>query len=198
PNGEHLAFFDLADANLVVYTLADESFRFFPSAIPEDIIFSPDATKIAYLAASYDEDVHNAPYAEIWLITLADGTRHPYPVGRTDPNQRNGSLAWRPNSTQFALSQGYLENGDETYSKQIYLYDTETNTLSPLVVNKQYNSHFFTWDMTGEYLAMQRWQVLDDNGLYTSGVLTEVWIYEMSTAHLIKIDDDARNPRWLP
>ncbi|MDX2076307.1 MAG: hypothetical protein SFZ02_07735 [bacterium] len=196
PDGEHLAFFDLADSNVTVYTFADESFRFFPSAIPEDIIFSPDATQIAYLAMIYDEDVHNAPYTEIWLTTIADGTRHP--VGRTDPNHRNGFMAWRPNSTQIALSQGYLENGDETFGRQIYLYDTQTNILSPLVVNKQYESHFFTWDMTGEYLAMQRWQVLGNNGLSISGPLLEVWIYEMSTARLIKIDDDARNPQWLP
>nr|MCU0481620.1 hypothetical protein [Anaerolineae bacterium] len=117
----------------------------------------------------------------------------------TDPSEMTDdqTAAWRPNSQDIAIGRRYM---DERYTRgaQIYLMDSRTLETEPLLIDPRYASGFFVWDEAGERLVMQRFQQIGDDGLpYTQGT-TEVWVYELATERLIKVDENARNPRWLP
>jgi len=191
-NGSHIAFYDNANGGIVVYTLADGNFQFIPSTFGVTGALSPDGDRAIYPEMIFDGSVSRA-YLQI--ADLAGGVSQIL----TDPSEMTDdqTAAWKPNSPIVAIGRRYM---DDRYTRggQIYLLNSDTLSVEPLVIDPRYSSGFFLWDADGERLVMQRFQQIGDDGLPYNRGTTEVWVYELATERLIKIDDNARNPRWLP
>lgn len=191
-NGERIAFYDNAGGGIVIYTVATGEIQFVPSSFGITGALSFDGNTMIYAEMIFDGQTSRA-YLQI--ADLAGGVSQIL----TDPSEMTDdqTAAWRPNSGEVAIGRRYM---DERYTRgaQIYLIDTRTLESKPLLVDPRYASGFFIWDTTGERLVMQRFQQVGDDGLPYSKGTTEVWIYELATERLIKIDEQARNPRWLP
>lgn len=191
-DGQRIAFYDNAGGGIVVYTPADGALNFVPSAFGITGALSYDGSQMIYPEMTFDGQRSRA------YLQIADLSRGVSQI-LTDPSEMSDDqiAVWQPNSTKIAIGRRYM---DERYTRggQIYLLDSRTMSVTPLVIDPRYSSGFFVWDASGERLVMQRFQQLDDAGLPYGAGTTEVWMYDMPTNTLIKLDDNARNPRWLP
>ncbi|MEL6309441.1 MAG: hypothetical protein AAFQ52_14965, partial [Chloroflexota bacterium] len=67
-----------------------------------------------------------------------------------------------------------------------------------LVVDSRYTNAIYSWDATGTFLVVQRFQLFDDDGERTSNSSTEVWVYDTRDESLTKLAENAFIPSWLP
>lgn len=166
---------------------------FIPSDFGVVGSLSPDGGYLAYPEMVFDELQFRR--ANLQVANLETG----YVSSLTEPGEfADDQLAeWHPNGEWIAISRQYM---DERYTRgtQIYLKDTTTGALDPLVVEPAYSSSFFRWNRGGTALVMQRFRQLNDQGEIYSGGSTEIWVYDMETRRLIFIADNAYNPIWIP
>lgn len=193
-DGSTIAFYDNASGGIIIYRLADGQVQFVPSSFGVAGALSPTGDRIIYSEMTFD-GATSTSRAYLQIADLTNGVSQIL----TDPSEQvdDQFSAWRPNTQQVAIGRRYM---DERFTRgaQVYLLDTRTAQATPLVIDPRYSSGFFVWDNSGERLVMQRFQQVGDDGLpYTRGT-TEVWVYELPTNRLIKIDENSRNPRWLP
>jgi Tol biopolymer transport system component len=193
-DGAVIAFYDNASGGIITYRLADGQMQFVPSSFGVVGALSPNGDRIIYSEMTFD-GATSTSRAYLQIADLANGVSQIL----TDPSEQvdDQFSAWRPNSQQVAIGRRYM---DERYTRgaQIYLIDTRTAQTTPLLIDPRYSSGFFVWDPSGEKLVMQRFQQVGDDGLPYSQGTTEVWVYELTTQRLIKVDENSRNPRWLP
>jgi hypothetical protein len=71
-------------------------------------------------------------------------------------------------------------------------------SAEPLVVDERYANGFFSFDPTGQQIAIQRFpQLMPDGQLNNTGT-PEIWTYNLSTGALAQVAVDAFYPRWVP
>lgn len=193
-DGAVIAFYDNANGGIVTYRLADGQVQYVPSSFGVAGALSPNGDRIIYSEMTFDGTTSTSR-AYLQIADLANGVSQIL----TDPSDQvdDQFSAWRPNSQQVAIGRRYMDDRF-TRGAQVYLLDTRTSETTPLLIDPRYSSGFFVWDKSGEKLVMQRFQQVGDDGLPYARGTTEVWVYELATQRLIKIDDNSRNPRWLP
>ena len=194
-DGTRLAFYDNRNNGILINEFdapPDEAWAFIPSDFGEVGSLAPDGGRMVYPEMLIDGSMTRA---FLQVADLDAGVFRPL----TDPNEAadDQATAWNPQGRFIAIGRIYR---DERFTRgaQVYLVDMETNNIAPLIVDPRYANGFFRWDTSGQRLALQRFQQLDDEGqIYTDGT-TEVWTYDMESRRLIQIDTDARNPIWVP
>lgn len=194
-DGSRLAFYDNRNYGILVHEYGapdDRAWAFIPSDFGEVGSLSPDGTRMVYPEMLIDGAMTRA---FLQMAELDAGIFRPL----TDPNEAadDQATAWNPNGRFIAIGRIYR---DERFTRgaQVYLIDSETNALSSLIVDPRYANGFFRWDPSGQRLALQRFQQLDDQGQVYADGTTEVWTYDMETRRLVQIATDARGPIWVP
>lgn len=201
PDGSRLAFYDNNSGGIVVYNFevdeADEAdgenpIVFIPSTTGLTGSFSPDGDFMVFPELVFEPDSPVRAHLQI-----ADFEDNVFRV-LSDPSEQvdDQQAVWGPTGEYIAIGRDYAETDQP--GTQIYLYDTEANTVDPLLVDSQYDHSFLRWSSDGGWLTMTRFQRFDQFGNYfTEGVL-EVWTYNLETRRLHKIAENARMPEWIP
>lgn len=197
PDGSKLAFYDTVNAGILVYDFnttagGEAALQLIPSDFGVVGSLSPEGRRMAFTDMLFDGP-QTRGYVQI--ADLESNIFEPL----TDPNEPvdDQFTAWNPNGNYIAMGRIYR---DERFTRgaQVYLYNLETGTLNPLIVDEAFANGFLTWSPDGNLLAIQRFQQLDENGEPFVGGTTEVWTYNLETRALTKISENARNPIWLP
>jgi len=194
-DGSRLAFYDNRNNGILVNQFGappDSAWAFIPSDFGEVGSLSPDGERMVYPEMLIDGSMTRA---YLQMADLDAGVFSPL----TDPNEAadDQATAWNPQGRFIAIGRVYR---DERFTRgaQVYLIDTETDNIAPLIVDPRYANGFFRWDPDGNRLALQRFQQLDDAGQVYADGTTEIWTYDMESRRLVQIDTDARNPLWVP
>jgi Tol biopolymer transport system component len=200
-DGNTIAFFssDLSNPGVMVYNFnpqisEDTSVNFIPAQNGSVGSLSPNGLRLIF------PDMVNRGLQVYTHLKIADFSQNP-PSFRnlTEPNDPIDDIAvqWHPNGTRATLIRRYT---DERWTQgyQLYDIDVETGQLIPLLVDEHYSHHFFTWDLTGENLLMQRLPLLLEDGSVNAQARPEIWVLNAETGQLTKIAESAYFPRWVP
>jgi Tol biopolymer transport system component len=199
-DGNTIAFFssDLSNPGVMVYnfnpqTSEDASVNFIPAQNGSVGSLSPNGLSLIF------PDMVNRGLQVYTHLKIADFSQNP-PSFRnlTEPSDPIDDIAvqWHPNGTRATLIRRY---SDERWTQgyQLYDIDVETGQLLPLLVDEHYSHHFFTWDLTGENLLMQRLPLLLEDGSVNAQARPEIWVLNAETGQLTKIAESAYFPRWV-
>jgi Tol biopolymer transport system component len=198
PDGSRLAFYDPQAEGIVVY---DYDTRNAPEGPTVQFIlagygttgtFSPDGTLLIYPEIFVLEQGPTRAYLQI-----ADLERD-LTLAFSDPGagESDEFARWSPDGRYVAIGRVFAEGG--AGQTQAYLWDTQTESVVPLVIDPQYNHSAMRWSPDSTYLALMR--VPQANPLLEGGGTPqpEVWVYEMSSGELWQVAENARLPQWLP
>ena len=193
-DGTRIALYDPNGRGVLVYDLSDESTQFIPGGTGTMGTLSPDGTKLVfadYVPAGEDALLRNhLLLADLTTDEVRDLSPETDAVEDTMP-------VWRPNGRDLAF--GRLDVGiTGARGAQVYLLNSETGDVEPLVIDPSYANGLLSWDPTGNQLVMQRFQLLDAQGQPTQTSTTEIWTYNLVTGELIQVATDAYLPQWAP
>lgn len=196
-DGSHIAFYDLVNQGILVFdftaseTEGDQPLKFVPTQMGVVGSLSPDGSQMIF-----PEMLLGGGQSRSFL-QLADLTNGVFET-LFDPNEPTDDqqTAWSPDGRYIALGRRYW---DERYTigAQIYLLDMQDRSVSPLIVDPGYSNSMFVWDARGENLALQRFAQLQPTDPRYGTNTTEVWTYSLESRRLVKIDENARNPKWV-
>jgi Tol biopolymer transport system component len=193
-DGQRIALFDNNSRSIIVYSLEDESLTLVPSRSGSDLDLSPDGRRLIFPRLIFD-DVAGGARSVLQLADLVEGTV----VDLIDAEEQVDDVqpVWHPDGQRIAFARRYTE-AQASRTRQIYLLDTETGAVEPLVVEDRYFNGFFSWDPQGRQLAIQRFPERTATGELNSAGRPEIWIYDMDETRLTLIAENAYLPRWVP
>lgn len=195
-DGTRIALYDNANGGILVYDFeasGDSAIHYIPSDYGEVGAFSPDGRQMIFPEMVFDG---RQARAHLQVANLDEGFFQVLtdPVeGTNDPMAR-----WSPDGRYIAIARTYT---DERYTRgaQIYLMNTSDGSVTPLIFDERYANGIFQWSPESDQLVIQRFPVLDEDGNVPTDAsgTTEIWTYNLATGQLMKMAEDARNPRWV-
>ena len=188
-DGTRIAVYDNNSVGILVYDFTDESLSVIPTRNGgSDVALSPDGQQVIFPYLIIDEGTGGArttlQMADLENGQISDLTHPDDPID-------DATTAWNPDGRYVALARRYLDDR-YTRARQLYLLDTETGEVEPLVVDERYYNGFFLWDPQGNELVIQRFPENDPNGR------PEIWTYHVETDTLTQVAQNAMLPRWVP
>ncbi|WP_142784022.1 S41 family peptidase [Changchengzhania lutea] len=194
PDGKYVACW--SDVNgeyqLVLYDMLDlkkpRVVTNFKNGFYYDIYWSPDSKKIAYI-----DQAMSISFLDIasGKVTKADKGRYMF-----HGNLNNFSVSWSPDSQWFAYSRG-TEN---TATSAIFVYNTNTNTLSQLT-SGYYSDRSPVFGEDGKYLFFVTnrtfnpvYSSLDNTFIYPNSSNIAVGTLNNSVASILEVKNDAYEP----
>jgi Tol biopolymer transport system component len=192
-DGTRLALFDNNSLGVLVHDFTDNTTALIPTrAGGGDVSLSPDGTRVVFprLIIEGSEARSNLQIADLASGEITDLTS-------PDERQDDTQSAWNPDGVRLALARRYL---DERYTRtrQLYLLDTVTGDLTPLLEDPRYFNGFFSWNPPGTSLVIQRFPELTEDGQVNNHGRPEVWTYNVDTGALVRVAENAYLPRWVP
>lgn len=194
-NGQQIAIYDNRSMSIVIYNFTDDSLQAIPTRNGgSDVAFSPDGQRVVFPRLIIDEQSGGARST----LQMADFGSNQI-IDLTDPGDPvdDATSVWHPDGRYLALARRYLDNR-YTRTRQLYLLDSETGNVEPLVTEERYFNGFFSWDPQGDQLVIQRFPELTSSGEPNSEGRPEVWTYNLETGDLIFVIENAYFPRWVP
>lgn len=203
-DGRRLAFYEQESHGVLVYDFAPDdptrNFSFFPADNGLTGVLSPDGRLLVTSALATSDDHEEGETAEEHAAHADAGFRPALIVGDLEtgetrpllPDEMPGDgqpAAWHPDGRRIALRRPYLEGGAPTQGQQIYLYDTEAETLDPLITDAAYNHGALSFSPDGATLLLQRYSF--------ETARPQIWLYELATGTLTRIADEAYLAAWL-
>ena len=194
-DGSTLAIFDpsFPEAGIVVVNPnSGEDAQFIPSKSGSVGALSPDGSRLFFPEIHILGDTVRTILRQ---AELAEGLITDFTPG--DLAVDDTMAAWHPDGRQLLFTRRY--DGERwTHSPQLYLLDTETDSLQSLVFDRRYNVSDFSFDAAGTMILMHRFPLLDEAGNYNNAGLPEIWLYEMDSGELRRLAVNGFHPRWLP
>lgn len=194
-NGAKLAFYDASQTGIYIYdfeTSNADAVYFLPTRYGTVGNFSPDGDYMIF-----PEINTSGPLAR-GTLQIADLKAGSFvTITDDDPMVDDQEAAWSPDGQTIAVARRYLDERI-TRGHQLFLYDVNTQTFTPLIYDERYIHSYFSWSPDGRYLLMNRFQVLTDSGENTSQSTPEIWIYDMQTGDLKRIAANGYQARWVP
>ncbi len=186
-DGSHIAFYDNAGGNILVYRFADGSLRVVQSGMGLAGAMSPDGAYLVYPDISLNRGILRLFDTETNLIRDISN-----PADLADEQY----AAWSRDGRYVAIGR---RPGD-TRGTQIFMLDTWTFNITPLLVDTRYNHSGFSWNEDSTMLVMTRFQQADDSGATFSEGTLEVWTYHTETRRLARLTELGAfglNPQWV-
>ena len=194
-DGQRIVLYDNRSMSILVYDFTDDSLQSIPTRNGgSDVALSPDGQKVVFPRLIIDEQSGGAR-STLQMADLQSGEI----IDLTDPNDPidDATTAWNPEGRYLALARRYLDDR-YTRTRQLYLLDSETGDVEPLVTEERFFNGFFSWDPQGEQLVIQRFPELTITGEPNSDGRPEVWTYDMESGELTFVAENAYFPRWVP
>jgi Tol biopolymer transport system component len=198
PDGTRIAFYNTADGGVMVYNFTapdtddDPALKFVPTNFGTVGSLSPDGSRLVFPEMFIDGSETRG------FLQVADLTSGFYQIltEREEPLD-DQLVAWSPDGRFIAIGRRYR---DERFTRgaQIFLLDVDAGTIEPAIYDARYANGNFEWSPDSDALVMQRLPLLDENGDSNPSATVEIWIYELESGKLTRIDADARLPMWVP
>ena len=194
-DGSRISVYDNNSVGILVYDFSDGSLLVVPTRNGgSDVALSPDGRRIIFPFLIIDQSGGGARntlrIADLESEEITDLTSPADPID-------DATTAWHPDGRYVALARRYT---DERYTRtrQLYLLDTESSEVQPLIEEERYYNGFFSWDPQGEQLVVQRFPELTETGEMNSTGTPEIWTYDMETEQLTQVVENGYLPRWVP
>jgi TolB protein len=155
----------------------------------QDVAFSPQQDKIAYVDVYYTWD--DGKYgAEAIFISKPDGSgKELLDINASEPS-------WSPSGKQIAFRTEKAELTIDAYGRpsQIALYDCETKTITKLTKGSDFN-YSPDFSENGEFLLFVSNKNADVEHIYD----TNVWLMHLATLQTSRLTDSfyAGSPKWI-
>ncbi len=194
-DGSRIAVYDSNSVGIVVYDFTDESLLMVPTRNGgSDVALSPDGEKLIFPFLIIDQSSGGArntlQLADLEAGRITDLTQPADPID-------DATTAWHPDGRYVALARRYLDDR-YTRTRQLYLLDTETGDVEPLIEEERYFNGYFSWDPQGQQLVIQRFPELTESGAQNSGGVPEIWTYNLESGALTQVAENGYLPRWVP
>jgi Tol biopolymer transport system component len=184
-NGNALAFYDAGVQGIRVVDVEKGSSTIIPSLMGETGDFSPDGGQMVYTDI---RRVGRQYYTQLWLADLS-GEGGVSPLFE-DP-QEDSTPAWAAGDGWIAFGRRRLDRQGGRGS-QLMLVDPTTGELLQVTDEADYNNTAFAWDVFGELILVQRYDISGDIAK------AEVWLYDVTDDDLNLLVENAFASRWLP
>lgn len=193
PSGNRIALFSTNPPGIMVYDFVSGESAIIDSMQGIVGSFSADGTKLIYpiLVRGAMGDTFYTQLEGLEVSgALSEGRRYRITGDPSAPIEDIQGF-WNPDGVHIALARRYLDDR-YTFGAQIYLLNTETNEVEPLVYEESYTHGGLEWSPDGNLLVYQRFNH------EVSGSKPEIWYYNMTTKESVKVTDDAFLPGFLP
>jgi Tol biopolymer transport system component len=186
PDGSRLAFYDNATQTVLVYNFNAASEQTRISALRfgngSSGAFAPDSAHIVF-----PELLISSPARAVMRLANLD-TGSFQPLTPEEEFADDGYAVYHPDGRRVVLTRAYL---DERFTEgdQVYMVDTLSNTVQPLIFDADYQHNAPIFNPDGTMLALHRFS-FERN-------VPEIWVYSMETQVLTRIAEEGFYPRWL-
>ncbi len=189
-DGSKIALYEPFGQGVLVFDFATtddtQRVKFVPAANGATGALSPDGTRLAYTDLVFGSEGQSVR-AVLYVADLTSGVFRP--LGEEAPTDDGASPAWHPDSKQIAFTRQYLSGEQATRGQQVFIADVDTNELTPLIFDDNYNNGALFWNQAGTQLVIQRTPF--------GGGLPQIWLYSMESGRLVMLTENAFLPRWL-
>ncbi|MEL6404441.1 MAG: Ig-like domain-containing protein [Chloroflexota bacterium] len=192
-DGLTLAFYDPSAPGILVYDKVTQGIQFVPNPSGRMGALSDDAQTLIF--ADFTRDPSQPSTSFLQITDLENGTTDL--LTSPDDAVDDSIVLWHPNDGTLTIGRRYTDDR-ATQGIQLYSLQPETGETQELVVDSRYTNAIYSWDATGTFLVVQRFQLFDDDGERTSNSSTEVWVYDTRDESLTKLAENAFIPSWLP
>jgi len=183
-NSRRLAFIDDNASGIRVTDLVDQQAFLVPDPLGNDTgSFSPDGNSLVFTKKTSDIGQFGV---HLWLAQLGK-TPTFAPLLTGNETFQDSLPAWSPDDQWIAFLR---TSPDHPHQDQVTLYQRCTSQLIPLTDQDNYGS--LVWDMTGQYLMIQRF-------LFDANRTSEIWIYEFTASRTgRRLVENGTNGQWMP
>ncbi len=189
-----MAVFDNSSRAILVYDMSDSSVKNIPSQSGGNLALSPDGTRLVFPRLIYD-DANATTRSVLQMADLVSGSVADL-IDESEPVDDTESV-WHPDGERLVIARRYTDER-ATETRQLYLLDTRSTVVEPLVNDFHYYNGFFSWDPLGQSLVIQRFPQYTDTGDFNPDGRPEIWTYDMAGDTLTLIAQNAYLPRWIP
>ena len=192
-DGSRLAFFDSVQMGVLVYDFdgSEQPISFVPSRYGEVGTLSPDGARLVFPEIQF-VGVQNQSY-----VQLADLDKGVFET-IVDPNDPVDDQfpSWSPDGQSVLIGRRYTDDRF-TIGAQVFTFNPETMAIEELIYDPNYSHSLFAWSPDSQQIAMVRFEQLQPNDPNYGKNTQEVWVYNMETSELTRIDDNAFAPKWV-
>lgn len=196
-DGSRIAFYnsDIASPGVIVYDFGEgdeqNRIKLIPSNFGDVGSLSPNGNLLVFPEPIRRE---NQVYTFLKIADLAESAF----IDLTPAEDPIDDIAaeWHPSGESIVIARRYTDDR-WTPGYQLYLLDMESGESRELVYDERYSHGFFAWDDAGEWLLMQRFPLLGEDGEPNTEARPEVWAYHLETGELRLIAKNVFLPRWI-
>jgi Tol biopolymer transport system component len=185
-DGSELAFYDANAQGIRVINVEDGSSTVIPSFMGETGDFSPDGSQMVYTDI---RRVGRQYYTQVWLADLRGEEGGVSPL--FEESEEDSSPVWSPDGRWVAFARRRLDRQGGRGS-QLTLLDITTGELQQLTDNADYNNTGFAWDVFGQQILIQRYDISSDLAK------AEIWLYDLAADDLTLLVENGFGGSWLP
>ncbi|GAB4551430.1 MAG: hypothetical protein OHK0023_18360 [Anaerolineae bacterium] len=189
PDGTRIAVYDRNLAAVAVYRLSDGGRDILPTLDDSgEYAFAPNDARLVYpqLVMSVGRFT-----VELELVDLADPSRGVRRLSGEGGAVEDRQPQWTRDGRRLAITRRILD-GTGIPSAQVYWLEAESGKVSPLLVDAEFFHGAISFDPSGRYLAMQRFNV---NAPQPE---PSVWVLDTESGRVWQVAQNAFLPRWLP
>lgn len=189
PTGQAIAVFDASIPGIRIHDYSTGEDLFIETV--QEIVgwWSPDGQTLIYPVLVRGRSGSQF-YSQLERAALDTGSIIRV-SGPEDAPVEDGEGVWSPDGQRVAVTRSYLDDR-YTLGKQIYLLDVKTGEVEPLVVDSSYYHAGLHWDSSGQRLVFQRYP------LQQADARPSIWVYDLATAQLQHVAENAMVPQWIP
>lgn len=190
PTGNRLAMFSTNPPGILVWDFVAQNRSFIENMQGVVGDFSPDGSRLIYpilvrgaIGATF--------YTQLEMVDFNESQRTAV-SGPTESPIDDMMGFWRPgHPSQLVVERRYLDDR-YTDGPQLYLLDTDSDEVTPLVIDGDYNHGAVRWSADGNLLVLQRFN------RRVQGSRPEIWVYNLGSDTLQQIATDAYLPNFVP
>ncbi|MCU0477093.1 MAG: hypothetical protein MUC99_13515 [Anaerolineae bacterium] len=188
-DGRRLAFYENVGGGVIVFDFnpptESDRLKFIPADNGATGALSPDGERLVTSVLVMGGDVVRSGLMMADLV--AGTTRSLLPDGESSDGI---GAAWHPDGRRLAITRQYQDTTRYTNGHQVYEVDTQTDTLTPLLVDEAYTHGSLAYSPDGGLLVVQRYRL--------GGASPSIWVLDIASGQAREIAQDAYLPAWVP
>jgi Tol biopolymer transport system component len=198
-DGNTLAFYsaDTTQPGILIYDFVSREpdgvqLRFIPSSHGSMGTVSPNGQELIF------PEVIQRNEQLFSYLRIADLLDKEFAAFTNPDNPTDDVFAqWSPDGDTVVMARRYTDDR-WTMGHQTYLLSAsdDTQTLTAVDYNENYNTSYFRWNHDGTRLVLQRFPLQNEDGTPNRDARPEVWVYDVASQTAQLLVNDAFIPQW--
>jgi Tol biopolymer transport system component len=193
-DGSKITVYDNADQGILVYDFTSDTTMLVSTAAGMAGTISPDGKRLVYPKLTVSAQQGAMTSLQIADLTTGQTSDLTPPSAQVQDEQ----VAWSPDGKTLAVVRSVTGEGPAGVTYQIYFLNADDGTARPISDNSHYVNGFFSWDPTGQQLALQRFPGFGAAGQINTDDRPSVWTYDLETNTFTEVAKNSFFPRWVP